>query len=98
MVAAGLLNHIGDQLGCDRRSTFIFFVLPGIGEKSYDSRNAFCTCNFAGMNHNTEFHEGCIHGPTSSRDDIHIVFAHRFCNAYVGLANAAVSDFSLGQG
>lgn len=96
MVAAGFLNHICDQLGCDRRSTFIFFVLPSIGEKRNDSRNAFCTCNFAGMNHYTEFHEGCIHGPTSRRDDIHIVFAHGLCDAYVGLADAAVSDFSFG--
>jgi len=42
------------------------------------------------MDHNAEFHQGCINVPAPGVDDIYIVFAHGFCDADVRLANTTL--------
>lgn len=89
MITTCLLYHIGDEFGRDGGSTFVFFVLPGIREQRYNGGDSLGACDLACVNHDTEFHEGSVHGAASSVDNVHIVLPHRLCNSDIGLANAA---------
>lgn len=64
-----------------------------IRKEGDDCGNAFRASYLASVYHNAEFHQGRIHCPASSVDYIYIVFAHRFSNANVRLADAALCYF-----
>ena len=89
MVTSGLLQHVRNQFCCDRCTTLVLFVLPSVREQWDDRSDSLRAGNLAGVDHNAKFHQGCIHGPASRIDDIHVVFSHGFCDANVCLANAA---------
>lgn len=57
MVAAGILNHIGNELGSDGCSTLVLFVLPCIEEVRNDCSDSLCTGRLASMDHDEQLHE-----------------------------------------
>jgi len=67
-----------------------FFVLACVREQWDDCSDPLRARDLASMDHNAEFHQGCINVPAPGVDDIYIVLAHRFCDADIGLANATL--------
>lgn len=98
MVATSLLNHVRNEFSGNRRSALIFFVLTCVREERNDRCDALSARNFAGMDHDAELHESCVHCTTASVDDIDIVLSHRFGDPDVRFADTTLSDFSLGKG
>jgi len=47
------------------------------------------------MNHDTEFHQGCIDRPAARVNDVDIILSDRLSDADASLANAAPGDFSF---
>ena len=90
MVTSRLLYHVRNQLCRDRRTTLVLFVLPCVREQWDDRGNSLRASNLAGVDHNAELHQGGVHCPASRVDDIHVILAHRFCNANVRFADAAL--------
>lgn len=60
VIAAGSLQHVGDQLGRDRCSTLVLLVLSGIGEVREDGRDATGAGGSAGMDHDQELHQAVV--------------------------------------
>lgn len=89
MVASRFLNHVGHQFCRDWCPTLIFFVLSCVREQRDDGGNSPRACYLASVDHDAQFHQGRVHFPASRVDDIHVVLAHRLCDANVRLANAA---------
>jgi hypothetical protein len=78
MVAARVLEHIGDKLCGNRCAALVFLVLAGVREKRDDCGDALGTGDLAGVDHDAELHEGRVDLTTASVDDVHIVLAHGF--------------------
>ena len=92
MVAAGLLQHVRDQLRGDGCATLVLLVLAGIGEQGDDRGNALRTRDLARVYHNAHLHERGVHLPTPRVDDVHIVLPHGLFDVYVGFTNPALGD------
>jgi hypothetical protein len=95
MIATRSLDHICHQLGGNRCSTFVLFILPRVRKVGDNRRNLLCTRDFARMYHNAELHEGRIDPPAPRVDDIHIMIAHRLCDANAGFADPAAGNLRL---
>jgi hypothetical protein len=93
MVTSCFLDHIRNKFRCDRRSTLIFFILSSVREKRNHCSDPLSARNFTCMNHDAEFHQWSVDSPTSSVDNIHIVFSYRLCNGHIRFANATASHF-----
>ena len=98
MVTSRFLNHIRHKFCCDRRSTFIFFILPSVREERNDRSNPFGARNLASMNHNAKLHQRSVNRPTPSVDNIYILFSYRFYNGHIRFANATSSYFRFREG
>ena len=57
VVAATLLDHVGNQLGCNRGSAFVLLVLAGIRKQRNNGGDPLRAGNLAGMDHDAKFHE-----------------------------------------
>ena len=88
MVAAGLLQHVRDELRGDGSATLVLLVLSGVREEGEDGGDALRAGNLAGMDHDTHFHKRGVDGAAASIDDVDIVFAHGLYDAHMALANA----------
>jgi len=98
MITTRFLNHVGDKFGGNGRSALILLVLSGVGEKWNHSSDSFGARNFAGVDHDAQFHEGCIYRSASSGDDVDIILPHGLCNTYAGFADTAAGYFCFGKG
>jgi hypothetical protein len=98
MIAACPLNHIGDQFSSDGCSALVLFVLSRVGEKGYHSSDSFGARNFAGMDHNAQFHEGGIYRSAPSSDNVDIILSDRLCDPNTGLADTATGNFCFRKG
>ena len=83
VVAARLLEHVGHQLGCDRRPTFVFFVLARIGEEGDDGRDPLRARDLAGMDHDTELHECRVDLTAAGVDNVDVILPDRLCDPHV---------------
>jgi hypothetical protein len=92
VVTAGSLNHVGDELGGYRSSTFVLLVLASIWKKGNNRGNPLCTCYFACVDHYTEFHKRCVHGATSGVDNVDIILANRLNDANVSFTDCIASN------
>ena len=97
MVAAGLLQHVRDELRGDGSAALVLLVLTGVGEQGDDRGNALRARDLAGVDHNAHLHERGVHLPAARVDDVHIVFPHRLCDVDVALANAALRDLGAAE-
>lgn len=97
MVAPRLLQHICDELSGNRCPALVFLVLASVGEERDHCSNAFCACDFAGVDHNAKFHEGGVDLATSGVDDVHIVLSYRLCNTDVSFTDSAFRDFGTAE-
>ena len=93
MITTRFLNHVSDKLSGNGRSALILLVLSRVGEQWDDSSDSFGARNFAGMDHDAKFHEGCIYRATPSSDDVDIVLAYRLCDTYAGFTDTAAGNF-----
>ena len=98
MVASGFLEHIGDELGCDRRSTLILLVLTRVGEEGDDGGDSLCASDLTGMDHDTELHERGVDLTTAGVDDINVILTNGLGDANVGLPNPRFRDRGSGNG
>lgn len=107
MVAAGILDHICNQLGSDRRSTLVLLVLPSIVEVWDDGCDPPGAGRLASMDHDEQFHEGSIGGCRCSRrswtaasciDNVDVVLSDRLCDSDDRLARFIAGDCSLAKG
>lgn len=95
VITTCFLYHVCYEFRRDRGAALVLLILSCIWEKRDDSRYAFSTCNLAGMDHDTKFHEGCVDCSASSIDNVHIVLANALCDADARLANAALGYISF---
>ena len=51
VVAAGGLQHVGDELGGDGGAALVLLVLARVGEVGYDGGNSSRRCGSAGVDH-----------------------------------------------
>lgn len=98
VVASRLLEHIRDEFGGYRCSTFILFVLTRIGEEGYDGSNSLCAGDLTGMDHDTKFHERGVDLATTGVHDVNVILANRFCDANVRFAYAGFRNRGSGNG
>jgi hypothetical protein len=98
MITTRSLYHVGDEFSCNGRSALILLVLSRVGEKWYHGSDSFGACDFAGVDHDAQLHEGCIYRSAPSSDDIDIVLPYRLCDTYAGLANTTASYFCFRKG
>ena len=98
MITPRLLNHIRHQLGRNRSSTFIFFILTCIWEERKNSCDPFRTCDFTCMNHNAQFHESGVDLTTTGIDDVYIVFSNGFDDSDTRFAYSGFGDFCSTDG
>ena len=92
VVAARLLQHVGDQFGGDRRPTLVLFVLARIGEEGDDGRNPLRARDLAGVDHDAELHERSVDLPTAGVDDVDVILADGLGDAHVGFTNPGFRD------
>lgn len=95
MITTGFLNYISDKFSGNGRSALILLVLSRVGEKWNYSSDSFGARDFAGVDHDAQFHEGCIYRSAPSSDDVDIVLSYGFSNTYAGFANTAAGYFCL---
>ena len=50
-------DHVGDQLGRDRHSSFVLAILSRVAEVGNDRRDARSAGSFATVNHDEQFHQ-----------------------------------------
>jgi hypothetical protein len=50
------------------------------------------------MDHNAQFHKGCIDRSAPSSDDVDIILSDRLCDPDTGLADTAAGNFCFGEG
>ena len=98
MVAARLLEHVRNEFCGDGSPALVLFVLAGVGKEGEDGGNAFCTCDFARVDHDADLHEGRVDLPAAGVDNVHIVFAHGLGDADNALANAILRYFRSCEG
>jgi hypothetical protein len=60
VIASCHLEHIGHELGGDRRSGLVFLVLTSIWKVRDHCGYAACRCCLAGINHDQKLHESII--------------------------------------
>ena len=77
MVTSRSLKHVGNELGGDRSSGFIFLILPGVRETRNDSRDPSCGSSATCINHDKELHKVVIDTVGPCLHDKHIFIAHR---------------------
>ena len=94
MVAAGLLQHVRDELRGDGSAALVLLVLTGIGEQGDDRGNALRARDFAGVDHDTDLHEGSVYLATPRVDDVDVVLANRLGDADMALPQTALGHFS----
>ena len=61
-VCAGLGDHVGDELGRNRRSALGLAILPGIAEVRYDRRDPPGRRPPHTVDENQQFHQIVVHG------------------------------------
>lgn len=98
VVASRLLEHIGDQLGCDRRPTFVLLVLTRVGEERDDGGDSLCAGDLAGVDHDAELHERGVDLATPGVYDINVILANRLCDANVRFPNSGFCHRGSGNG
>ena len=97
MVAPGLLEHVGDELGRDRRAALVLLVLARVREEGHDGGDALRARDLARVDHDAQLHERRVDLAAAGVDDVHVVLAHGLADAHVRLADPAASDFGLGE-
>lgn len=60
VVAAGRLQHVGDELGRDGRAALVLLVLPRVGEVGDHGRDAPRRGRAAGVDHDEQLHKSVI--------------------------------------
>ena len=106
VVAASLLDHVGDQARRDRRTTLVLLVLAGVKEVGDHGCHAACGRGLARVNHDEQLHERRVRAEhiatlvlrqTRRVDDVHVALTHRFGNADNRLACLVLRDSGLAQ-
>ena len=97
MVAAGLLQHVRDELRGDGSAALVLLVLTGIGEQGDDRGNALRARDLAGVDHNAHLHERGVHLPAARVDDVHIVLPHGLLDVDVRFADSALLDLGAAE-
>ena len=97
MVAAGLLQHVRDELRGDGSAALVLLVLTGIGEQGDDRGNALRARDLAGVDHNAHLHERGVHLPAARVDDVHIVLPHGLLDVDVCFADSALLDLGAAE-
>lgn len=77
MVTSRCLKHVGNELGGDWCSRFVFLVLPGVRETRNDSRDAPCGSSATCVNHDKQLHKVVINAVGARLNNEHIFIAHR---------------------
>lgn len=67
--------------------------MAGVREEREDGGNALRARNFAGVDHNTDLHEGRVNLSAPSIDDVDIVLADRLDDADDALPDATLGHF-----
>ena len=77
VVAAGRLQHVGDELGTDGGAALILLILAGVGEVGNDGRDAACRRGAAGVDHDEQLHQTVIDVVGRRRlQDKYVLIAH----------------------
>ena len=75
-VAAGAGDHVGDELGRDRRAARRAAILPGIAEIGHDRRDAPRRRAHERIDHDQQFHQMIVGRVGCRLQDEHILAAH----------------------
>lgn len=101
VVAATFLDHVGDELGGDRRAVLVLLVLSCIGEQRDDGGDPLRAGDLARMDHNAQLDQGRVDRAAVVRaaavDDVHVALPYRLHEPHGRLPNAVAGDDGLGQ-
>lgn len=78
MITPSLPQHVGDQLGRDRRPALILLVLPSIREMGHDGCHPPRARDLAGVDHDTQLEQGGVDHPGASVHDVDVVVTDGF--------------------
>ena len=95
MVAPGLLEHVGDELGRDRRAALVLLVLARVREEGHDGGDALRARDLARVDHDAQLHERRVDLAAAGVDDVHVVLAHRFAYAHRRLPYSITSHLGF---
>lgn len=86
MITSRNYEHVGDQLGRNRRPRLVLFIHASVGETWDDSSDPACRCSFTCRDENEEFHEIIIDISTAGLDDEDVFVTDRLGNFDVSFA------------
>jgi len=85
VIAAGDGEHVGDELGGDRRTAHVLFIHTCVGIARDDGGDAACGGPFARGDEDEEFHEVVVDVATGGLEDKDVLIADRLENFDVDL-------------
>lgn len=98
MVAPALLQHVRNELRSNRRTALVLLVLARVRKQRQHSCNALRTCDLARVDHDAHLHERPVHLSRAGVHNVHIVLAHRLCDAHRRLPDAVDRHLRLRHG
>lgn len=97
MITPRLPQHVGDELGRDRRPTLILLILPRIGEMGHDRGDPPRTGDLARVDHDAQLEERGVDHPRAGVHDVDVVVADGFLDLDFRLSRGGLGDLGFGQ-
>ena len=85
-IRAGGLDHVGNQLGCDRLARRALLVLARVGIPGHHRRDPLRRGQACGVDHDQQFHQRVVGRRRARLDDEHVRAANRLLVPAVDLA------------